>query len=139
MLIKLKKGLPFGKGEQQTMEFDVELQHLTTAHLLAAEEASEKLVYDISGEPQLVSSPFRFGFDVTRRRIKRIGPLQGPIAREIIELLDPDDYQLISRSLKKMDDAAAKAAKGGTGAVDASKPAASPETAERGRVQAVSE
>lgn len=126
MQTTLKKGLPFGKGEQKTMEHDVELQHLTTEILLAAEEASEKLVYDLSGQPQLVSSPFLFGFEVTRRRIKRIGPLQGPIARELIERLDPDDYQLITRKIQEMDIAAAKAA-------------AKAETADRGRVQAVSE
>jgi phage FluMu protein gp41 len=124
--LTLKTGLPFGKDEQRTLERDVELQFLTTAQLLDAEEASEKVVFDLQGQPTLTSSPFRFGLEVTRRRIKRIGQINGPLSRDLLGLLTPEDYELINKGIREMDAAQAKTLAAG-------------EMAERGRVQAVSE
>ncbi|MGY3910743.1 phage tail assembly protein [Aeromonas piscicola] len=124
--LTLKTGLPFGKDEQRTFERDVELQQLTTAQLLDAEEASEKVVFDLQGQPTLTSSPFRFGLEVTRRRIKRVGQINGPLSRELLGQLTPDDYEAINKGIRDMDKAQANVLIAG-------------EMAERGRVQAVSE
>ena len=124
--LTLKTGLPFGKDEQRTFERDVELQFLTTAQLLDAEEASEKVVFDLQGQPTLTGSPFRFGLEVTRRRIKRIGQINGPLSRELLGQLTPEDYEAINTAIRAMDTAHAKSIQAG-------------EMAERGRVQAVSE
>lgn len=126
MQLTLKTGLPYGDGEQRTFERDVELQHLTTAQLLDAEEVSEKVVYTLEGRPQLTTSPFRFGLEVTRRRIKRIGQLNGPLSRELLGKLTPADYEAINQAIREMDAAAASSVQ-------------TTEMAERGRLSAVSE
>lgn len=126
MQLTLKTGLPFGDGQQRTFERDVELQHLTTAQLLDAEEAAEKVSYTLDGRPVLTSSPFRFGLEVTRRRIKSIGQINGPLSRELLGMLSPEDYEAINTAIREMDMAAARSVQ-------------AEEMAERGRLSAVSE
>ncbi|MNG15048.1 Mu-like prophage FluMu protein gp41 [compost metagenome] len=63
---------------------------------------------------------------MTRRRIKRVGQINGPLSRELLGQLEPGDYEAINKAIRDMDTAHAKTLNAG-------------EMAERGRVQAVSE
>lgn len=91
---KLIHGVPFGKGEETEMQYDVELRELSTADMLAAEEAAEVLKIAPDGTPFLVSSPARMGAEIYRRSVAKIGVIDGLSMKEL-KALHTDDFRLI--------------------------------------------
>lgn len=130
--ITLKTGLPYGKDEAAQMQVDVELQELSTGMMLAAQEAAEKVVMmpgPAGSQPELVVSPTILGAELTRRRIRRIGVINGPLSRELLNKLTPEDLSVINAGIEEMDSALLLGGVSTTGA----------EVSDRGRVVAVSE
>lgn len=94
MHFSLKHGLPFGKGEETELQFDVELRQLTAGDLIDAEAASERVVVTAKG-PALLSSPSRMGFELLRRSVGRIGKIHGPLPMEMLKTLHQEDIELL--------------------------------------------
>ncbi|EHQ0126168.1 hypothetical protein KV644_003677 [Salmonella enterica] len=128
----LKTGLPYGTGDDAQYQVDVELQELNTGMMLAAQEVAEKVVMvpgPASSQPELVVSPTILGAELTRRRIRRVGVINGPLSRELLNKLTPEDLGLINAEIEKMDSALLLSGINTSGS----------EVADRGRVVAVSE
>lgn len=128
----LKTGLPYGTGDDAQYQVDVELQELNTGMMLAAQEVAEKVVMvpgPASSQPELVVSPTILGAELTRRRIRRVGIINGPLSRELLNKLTPEDLGLINAEIEKMDNALLLSGINTSGS----------EVADRGRVVAVSE
>ncbi|EPG7298517.1 TPA: hypothetical protein ACXPD2_000138 [Klebsiella pneumoniae] len=129
----LKTGLPYGTGADAQYQLDVELQELTTGMMLAAQEVAEKVVM-VPGaggirQPELVVSPTVLGAELTRRRVRRVGIINGPLSRELLDKLTPEDLEKINSEIEKMDAALLLDGVDTTGA----------EVSDRGRMVAVSE
>lgn len=101
---RLKHGIPFGKGDDMELQFDVELRELQVGDILAAQEEAEKVVPTPNGYT-LVVSPTLAGIHTLRRQIVRIGKLQGPISPREINLLQQEDLALINRHADALDKA----------------------------------
>ncbi|HBC0987566.1 TPA: hypothetical protein IGZ61_002238 [Escherichia coli] len=128
----LKKGLPYGTGDDAQWQIDVELQELSTGMMLAAQEVAEKVVMvpgPAGTQPELVVSPTILGAELTRRRIRRVGIINGPLSRELLNKLTPEDLGTINAEIEKMDNALLLGNVDTTGA----------EVADRGRMVAISE
>lgn len=130
--ITLKTGLPYGKDAAAQMQVDVELQELSTGMMLAAQEAAEKVVMvpgPAGSQPELVVSPTILGAELTRRRIRRVGVINGPLSRDLLNRLTPEDLSIINAGIETMDNALLLGGVSTTGA----------EVSDRGRMVAVSE
>ncbi|ECC1559560.1 hypothetical protein FNI18_05990 [Salmonella enterica subsp. salamae] len=128
----LKTGLPYGGGDDAQMQVDVELQELNTGMMLAAQEAAEKVVMvpgPAGNQPELVVSPTVLGAELTRRRVRRVGVINGPLSRDLLNKLTPEDLGVINAEIEKMDNALLLTGVDTTGA----------EVSDRGRMVAVSE
>lgn len=104
MELVLKHGLQYGDDLQK----NVTLKELTTADLLEAQLAAEKLVFDKNGNPSLVNSPALFGYELLRRQIAKIGVLNGPISLAQLKQLHPEDVDVINIYLETMEQAKAQ-------------------------------
>lgn len=71
----LTDGLKVGEDTYK----DVVLQTLTGQHMIDADAAAERVVETSKG-PVLVKSPSRMTYELLRRAIASIGPIQGPIS-----------------------------------------------------------
>lgn len=60
-------------------------------------------------EPQLVVSPTECGINTLCRQIVRIGKLQGPFSREMLNQLAPQDVNLLQRAVQQREQAALQA------------------------------
>lgn len=105
MQFTLKHGLPYGKGEEEELQFDVELRQLTAGDLIDAEAASERVVMTNKGSA-LVSSPSRMGYELIRRAILRIGIINGPLSFEMLKKLHQDDLEQIAQHFDAQQNAA---------------------------------
>jgi len=78
---------------------------------LDAEEESETLmtIPKIGGgiEHQLILSPARYGINIFRRQIVRIGDATGPFELHELKKLHPDDFALLQNAAEKLDSACA--------------------------------
>lgn len=104
---RLKHGLPFGKGDDAELQYDVTLRELTVGDVLAAQEEAEKVVATPTGYV-LVMSPTRLGIQTMRRQISAVGKIQGPLSLSDMEKLNPEDMTLISRHLNGLEGALLK-------------------------------
>ncbi|BFI48117.1 hypothetical protein B7R74_17290 [Yersinia pseudotuberculosis] len=105
MLIQLKHGLSYGKGDEDVKQFDVELRELTAGDLIESEQASERVVMTEKG-PALLSSPATMGYEMVRRSISRIGIIQGPLSMTLLKTLHQDDLELLLYATNVQSDAA---------------------------------
>lgn len=101
---QLKHGLPYGKGDNVAMQYDVSLRELNVGDMLQAQEESEKVVATPSGYT-LVMSPTRLGINTIRRQIHSVGTIQGPLSLADMERLHPEDLTLINRHLDGLETA----------------------------------
>lgn len=99
--LTLKDGLPFGKGEDCEMQYDVTLRDLTGKDVIDAELAAERVVDTRSG-PQLVRSPAMVSFEILRRQIAKIGCINGPLPMALLRQLSEQDMErlLLAQRLK---------------------------------------
>lgn len=104
MQMTLKYGVMFGE-EPQT---DLETRDLTTADLIEAECAAERLMTDAFGNPILVVSQTLFNYELLRRQIKSIGKIQGPISIKMLGTLHTEDLALINNVLQATEVAKSK-------------------------------
>lgn len=95
MEFQLKTGLMFGEEPQ----LDVETRELTSADLIEAELAAERLVADKDGNPVLVVSQVMFNYELLRRQIKRIGKISGPLSIKQLGSLAVEDLEIINTML----------------------------------------
>ncbi|HCR3993483.1 TPA: phage tail assembly protein [Morganella morganii] len=114
MHFQLIHGLPFGKGEDAELQFDVELRQLTAGDIIDAEAASERMVITPEG-PALLSSPSRMGFELLRRSVGRIGKIQGPLPMEMLKTLHQADIELLLAEAEARRKAALKTAEQAAG------------------------
>lgn len=103
----LKHGLPFGKGEEAVLQYDVTLRELTVGDILAAQEESEKVVPTPEGYT-LVVSPTLSGMHIMRRQILKVGSIQGPLSLADLGRLNPADLDLINAKVAALDVAVVK-------------------------------
>lgn len=94
----LEHGLKLG---DDTLK-DVVMRELGTGDIFEASEAAEKLV-TVEGEPQFIISPTLMTKETLRRQIKSIGNVQGPISVAELELLHPEDLNLIEQYSQVLD------------------------------------
>ncbi|EHK1092687.1 hypothetical protein JFA41_003845 [Salmonella enterica subsp. enterica serovar Poona] len=98
MKFTLRHGLTVGTDIYK----DVEIIPVTTFMIQDAKEAAERPVSTPEGYKLLVSDS-RTAIEMTRRRIKYIGDIQGPISEKELRRLHDDDMQLINEKCMEMD------------------------------------
>ncbi|SNR59556.1 Mu-like prophage FluMu protein gp41 [Humidesulfovibrio mexicanus] len=81
---------------------EVVLREMTAGDILDAKEDAEKMVLAPEG-PVLVTSPTRFGTELLRRQIVKIGNLSGPIALSELKRLHPADLNMIQAKADEID------------------------------------
>jgi len=101
--VTLQKGLMLG-DKPQTIAV---LHDLDAAQIIAAAEASEKLVETPDG-PALVQSPARMGAELLSRQIECIGDIPGPISLSMLGKLSREDLARLQEKADTMDDAVAE-------------------------------
>lgn len=94
-----------GLTEGSATHTECVLREPTAGELIDASEEAEKLVVH-HFEPQLVTSPTLVGVNILRRQIVRIGDIQGPIERDMLNKLSVHDLNLIQRKAKALEHAA---------------------------------
>ncbi|MFL1552501.1 hypothetical protein ACI77I_26030 [Pseudomonas sp. D47] len=104
---RLEHGLPFGKGDDAQMQYDVTLRELNVGDLLAAQEEAEKVVATPDGY-SLVISPTRVGIHMIRRQVASVGCIKGPLSIGDINRLHADDLGLLNSKAGALEQAALK-------------------------------
>ncbi|MBV7262560.1 phage tail assembly protein [Photobacterium sp. WH24] len=118
MEFELEHGLPFGRGKDAEMQYDVTLRELTTKDVIDARTAAEKVIFVPDPETHTekaitVVSEVNMGLELLRRQVARIGDIQGPLTMKQIHQLHLDDFQLLNLNAEKLDAAVEVAAKRG--------------------------
>lgn len=104
MKFELKDGLKVGMGDDAVTHKECEIKKVTTALLFEAREAAERPVSTPDGY-QLIISPTRLRIEIIRRRIKRIGDINGPLDERELKSLSDDDMEIIATKAEEMDEA----------------------------------
>ena len=112
--ITLTDGITIGEDTHRL----VTLRELTAADIFAAQEAAERLVYSPNPdtgepEPQLVSSPARFGQELLRRQIVSIGDIR-KVDADILGRLSSLDLATIESGVAALEQAGIDAVKRST-------------------------
>lgn len=107
VLVQLPKGLQIGEDLYK----EAEIRELTAADIFAAQEESERLVFapnqDGHMEPQMVTSPARFGQALLRRQLVRIGQVQAKdISPEVFGRLHSLDLAALEGAANDLEQAA---------------------------------
>jgi len=76
------------------------------AHMIEAQEESEKLVFDENGNPFFVASPTLVSVHVLRRQIETMGDMPGPLSLAQMKTLHPVDLELLQDASKAMEETA---------------------------------
>lgn len=92
--LALRDGLPFGKGEEAVLQYDVTLRSLTAGDIIDARIESERVVETQAG-PRLVTSNELMALNVLRRQVLRVGVISGPLSMAQLRLLSHGDLQLL--------------------------------------------
>ena len=90
----LRDGLPYGKGEEAVLQYDVTLRSLTAGDIIDARLESERVVETPTG-PRLVTSPELMALNVLRRQVTRVGAISGPLSIAQLRSLSHHDLQLL--------------------------------------------
>ena len=117
-LVSLRDGITIGDDCHR----EVALRELTAADIFAAQEAAERLVFspDNDGrmQPALVVSDSKFGVELLRRQVARIGEIS-KITTDVLGRLSTHDLALLQEEAATLEAAGSRAIQ---------------EMAERGRV-----
>lgn len=96
----LENGLTkFGKLHQS-----VTIRSVTGGDIIDATQESERLIFTPEG-PALIASPSLTGAHITRRRIVKIGDINGPLDLDLFKELSGDDLGLIQTKCEELDTA----------------------------------
>ncbi|ODS10921.1 phage tail assembly protein [Vibrio scophthalmi] len=115
----IEHGLPFGKGEDKEMQYDVTLRSLTTGDVIDARIAAEKVIFapdpDSPGITKAITvvSDVMVGLELLRRQIASVGVLQGPLEMSMLRKFHPEDFDLINKRAEMLDQATQVAEKRG--------------------------
>lgn len=90
----LRDGLPYGKGDDAELQYDLTLRSLTAGDIIDARLESERVVETPTG-PRLVTSPELMALNVLRRQVTRVGVINGPLSIAQLRLLSHHDLQLL--------------------------------------------
>lgn len=104
MKFELKDGLKVGMGDKIVTHKECEIGKVTTALLFEAREAAERPVATNEGHKLLIS-PTRLHIELLRRRIKRIGDINGPVTEKELKSLSDDDMEIIATKAEELDEA----------------------------------
>ena len=102
LVFEIKHGLTVGKGSDAETHYEVELRELTSADVIDAQIASERVVV-IDKKAHAYTSDVLMGLELLRRQIKRIGEIPGPLDMKLLRKLHPDDMNLINDKADVMD------------------------------------
>lgn len=100
---KLTDGYKTAKG----VYIDVVLKVPNAGDIMDSSQAAERVVATPEGF-QLVLSPTLIGFEVLRRQIVSIGPVQGPISLDELRALSREDLQILQSKAEELDAAMLK-------------------------------
>jgi phage FluMu protein gp41 len=104
MKFNLKHGLTVGIDKDKVTHTEIEISKVTTKLLQQAKEAAEKVVPTPTGY-ELLISPTIMENEILRRRIVRIGDIQGPLQIKEFYSLHEDDIDLIVKNMQEFDKA----------------------------------
>ncbi len=116
--VTLQKGLRVG----QISHTIAVLREPSAGDVIDASMDAEKVVMVPTGvdgaghavmEPQLVTSPTLVGINVLRRQIVRIGAIDGPLERELLDKLSPTDLNLLQAKAQELEAASIEVAQRG--------------------------
>jgi len=94
-----------GSGAE-TVQREVELREPNAGDLIDAQAESEQLVHSKDDGYQLVMSPTLMNLNLLRRRIVRIGTIEGPITLNMLRRLTAGDLRSLNDAAIKHDAAA---------------------------------
>ncbi|WP_140918654.1 phage tail assembly protein [Limnobaculum xujianqingii] len=98
MNITLIDGLVVGKEDNQVTHKEVVIRELTAGDMMTAQTASERVVETRQGA-KLVSSPSQMTYEMMRRAVVSIGPVQGPVSLAELGKLSQRDFGLLNDSI----------------------------------------
>lgn len=108
----LKHGIPFGKGRDAEMQYDVVLRELNAGDIIDASEDAERVMFSPSGGAVAYTSNVRAGYELLRRQIASIGDIQGPLEMKDLRRMHRDDMEMLQQKAEALDtllmDAASK-------------------------------
>lgn len=113
----LERGIPFGKGKDAEMQYNVVLRPLKTADVIDARMEAEKVVFanDDQGNAKgiTVVSEVTMGLELLRRQVESVGDIQGPLTLKQIRKMHIEDFELLNGEAEKFDEALEVTAKRG--------------------------
>lgn len=113
----LEHGIPFGRGKDKEMQYDVVLRELTTADVIDARTDSEKVIFvpddEGNGKAITVVSEVSMGLELLRRQIASVGEIKGPLSMKQLRAMKLTDFDLLNIHAEKLDAATEVIAKRG--------------------------
>lgn len=104
----LEHGLKaMGSGDEPLLYREVGLRELSTPDFIDAQLAAEKVVVH-EGKAVAYTSDVLYGLELLRRQIEYIGEIKGPIDIKIIRKLHTEDFDLVQRKARELDQALAE-------------------------------
>ena len=115
---QLTHGIPFGKGADAELQYEVVLRELTTGDVIDARSDAEQVVFvpdsDSGGTKAItVVSEVKMGIELLRRQIASVGVIHGPLTMGQIRQFHIDDFELVNEQAEKLDSVLEVAAKRG--------------------------
>lgn len=98
MEFEIKDGLKVG----ETTFYDVTIGKVTTHILQQAKEAAEKVIPTPTGY-ELVVSPTRLENEMLRRRILKVGNINGPLQPKELSAITDGDMDIILKHMQELD------------------------------------
>lgn len=105
----LYHGMPFGKGRDMELQYDVELRELTASDVIdsriAAERVSLVQTEDGKTKPVAYHSDIIMGIELLRRQVRCIGEIQGPLSMKQLRSLHLEDLELLQQKAAELNKA----------------------------------
>ena len=101
---QLTHGIPFGKGADAELQYEVVLRELNSGDLIDAALDAERVVFADEGKKAIAyTSDVLYGFELLRRQVSSVGVIQGPLTLKQLRLFAPEDLNLLQGKAEKLD------------------------------------
>lgn len=108
-MAEITVALPIGFKVGEQIHTEAVLRELTTADLIEAGQAAEKVVRGDDGAYHLVQSPTLAGVEMLCRQVVRIGDIKGPLTPPELFKLEGADFLALQAGAEQLDQAVADA------------------------------
>lgn len=103
MEFQLQDGLPFGKGDDAELQYDVVMKELSPKDVFDSQLAAETFGV-VNGKAYSYVSDTAMGIELLRRQVVSVGSIKGPLTRSQLLSLSDGDFSLVQESGQKLDE-----------------------------------